>query len=133
MRSGRNFLTQKKHALPNQFRNLLSSEKDVTDKNKIYQELGRFNKNLFIGKWKFQKEDIDVYLSQINIPILTEEQPQTCEGPITEFELLNPLKVMIYSPRNKSLTKEFYKTFQEEMKISLCNSITKSYQNNSTT
>ena len=102
---------EKQHALPNQFRNLLSSEKDVTDKNKIYQELGRFNKNLFIGKWKFQKEDIDVYLSQINIPILTEEQPQTCEGPITEFELLNPLKVMIYSPRNKSLTKEFYKTF----------------------
>ena len=104
---------EKQHALPNQFRNLLSSEKDVTDKNKIYEELGRFNKNLFIGKWKFQKEDIDVYLSQINIPILTEEQPQTCEGPITEFELLNPLKVMPNnkSPRNKGLTKEFYKTF----------------------
>ena len=41
---------EKQHALPNQFRNLLSCEEDVTDKNKIYQELGRFNKNLFIGK-----------------------------------------------------------------------------------
>ena len=32
---------------------------------------------------------------------------------ITEFELLNPLKVMPNnkSPKNKGLTKEFYKTF----------------------
>ena len=33
------------------------------------------------------------------------------------------------SPGNDSLTKEFYETFWEEIKITLCNSITKSYQN----
>ena len=33
------------------------------------------------------------------------------------------------SPGNAGLTKEFYETFWEEIKIPLCNSITKSYQN----
>ena len=34
---------------------------------------------------------MNAYLSQINIPILTEKQSQTCEGPVTECELLNAL------------------------------------------
>ena len=33
------------------------------------------------------------------------------------------------SPENDGLTKEFYEIFWEEIKIPLCNSITKSYQN----
>ena len=33
------------------------------------------------------------------------------------------------SPGNDGLTKEFYENFWEEIKISLCNSITKSYKN----
>ena len=83
----------------NQVRTLLCGEKEVTDKHKINQELERFYKNLFTEKSEFQKEDINAYLSQINIPILTEELSQTCEGPITESELLNALKSM---PNNKS-------------------------------
>ena len=77
--------------------------------------------NVFTKKLKFQKGDIHPYLSQINIPILLEEQSQACEGPITESEILNALKSM---PNNKSAgnngcTKEFYETVWEEMKI-LC-------------
>ena len=70
---------------------------------------------------KFQKEDINVYLSQINIPIFTEEQSQTCDGPITESELLNVLKTMQNneSPGNDGLTREFYETFWEEIEL-LC-------------
>ena len=80
---------------------------------------------------KFKKEDWNVYLSQINIPILKEEHSQTCEDPVTDSELLNTLKGM---PNNKSpgtdgLRKEFYETFWEEKKEPLCESITKSYQN----
>ena len=58
-----------------------------------------------------------------------EEQSQTCEGPITESELLNALKSISNnkSPGDDGLTKESYETFWEEVKISLCNSITKSY------
>ena len=54
------------------------------------QELECFCKSLFTEKSEFQKEDINVYLSQMNILIFTEEQFQTCEGLITEsnFEML---------------------------------------------
>ena len=115
----------------NQVRTLLSREKEVTDKHKINQELERFYKNLFTEKSEFQKEHTNAYLNQINIPILSEERSQTCEGPITESELLNALKSMPNnkSPGNDGLTKEFYETFWEEIKTPLCNSIKKSYQN----
>ena len=33
------------------------------------------------------------------------------------------------SPENDGLAKEFYETFWEKIKTSLCNNITKSYQN----
>lgn len=60
-----------------------------------------------------------------------EEQSQSCEGPITESKPLNALKNMpsIKSPGNDGLAKEFYETFWEEIKLPLCNNITKSYQN----
>ena len=50
------------------------------------------------------------------------EQSQTCEGPVTESKLLNALKIMLNdkSPGNEGLTKEFCKTFWEEIKIRLC-------------
>ena len=121
---------EKQRALLNQSWTLLG-EKQVTDKYKINQELECFYRNLSTEKSEFQKEDINAYLSQIDIPILTEEQSQICEGPITKSELLNALKSM---PNNKSsgndgLKKEFYEIFWEEIKIPLCYSITKSYQN----
>ena len=87
-------MLEKQHDLLNQVRTLLCGEKELTDKNKINQELECFYKNLFTEKSEFQKEDINAYLSQINITILTEEQSQTCECPITESELLNALKSM---------------------------------------
>ena len=73
---------EKQHVLLNQVQTLLCGEKEVTDKHKINQELECFYKNLFTEKSEFQKEHINAYLNQINIPILTEEQPH-CEGAIT--------------------------------------------------
>ena len=92
----------------NQVRTVLCGEKEVTDKNKINQELECFYKNLFTEKSEFQKEDINANLSQINIPILTGGQSQTCEGPITESKILNALKIMPNNkpPENDDLTKD---------------------------
>ena len=52
-----------------------------------------------------------------------EEQSQTCGYPITESELLNK------SSEIDGLTNEPSETFWEEIKIPLCNSITKSNHN----
>ena len=89
---------------------------------KLVKNLNVFTKISFLN--------INAYLSQTNIPIFTEEQSQSCEGPMTESELLNPLKGMPNnkSPGNDGLTKKIYETSWEEIKIPLCNSITKSYQ-----
>ena len=56
-------------------------------------------------------------INQISIPVLTWEQPQTWEGPISENELLKALKNMSNnkSPGNDGLTKEFYETFWENL------------------
>ena len=44
----------------------------------LIKKFNAFTK-IFTEKSEFQKEDINAYLSQINIPILTEEQSQTCK------------------------------------------------------
>ena len=64
----------------NQVRTVFCGEKEVTEKHRINQELECFYKNLFTENSEFQKEDMNAYLSQINIPILTEEQSQIFEG-----------------------------------------------------
>ena len=91
--------------------------------------MNHFYKTLFTEKFQIQNENITAYLNQINIPVLTGEQSQTCEGPTSENELLKALKNMSNnkSPRNAALTKEFYETFWEDLKKPLCASITKAF------
>ena len=100
----------------NQVQTLLCGEEEVTDQYKTNQERECFYKNLLTEKSGFQKEDINAYLSQMIITILTEEQSQTCGIPITEFELLNAQKSMSNnkSPGNDGLTTEFYEIFWEK-------------------
>ena len=76
------FNLEKQHTLLNQVRTVLCGEKEVTEKHRINQELEWFYKNLFTEKSEFQKKDMNAYLSQINIPILTEEQSQIFEDSI---------------------------------------------------
>ena len=83
---------EKQHSLLNPVRTLLFGEKEVSGNHKINQELECFLQNTLYWKIRISKEDINVYLSQINLPILIEEQSQTCEAPITQSELLNVLK-----------------------------------------
>ena len=92
------------------------------DKTQINHEVHHFYKTIFTEKPKIQNEDITAYLNQISIPVLTGEQSQIHEGPISENELLQALKNMsnIKSPRNDGLTKEFYKTFWEDLKYFVC-------------
>ena len=116
VKSSKFFLNlEKQHALLNHVRTLLCDEKEVTDKHKINQELECFYKNLLTESSEFQKENINAYLTQINIPILTEEQSQNCECPVTESELLNaPKSIQILDhlemvASQKNFTKHFGK------------------------
>ena len=104
---------EKEHALQNQVQTPFCGQKEITDKNQINHQLHHFYKTLFTEKLQIQNENITAYLNQISIPVLTEEQPQACKGPILENELLKALKNMSNnkSPGNDSLTKEFYEIF----------------------
>ena len=55
-------------------------------------QLHHFYKTFFTEKLQIQNEDVTAYLNQISIPVLTGEQSQTCEGPISKNELLKALK-----------------------------------------
>ena len=59
------------------------------------------------------KENVDTFLNKMSLPKLDNQKALSCEGPITEIELLNALKSMSNdkSPGNDGLTKEFYETF----------------------
>ena len=98
-------------------------------KSQINHQLHHFYKTLFTEKIQIQNENITAYLNQISIPVLTGEQSKTCEGPILENELLKALKNMSNnkSPGNDGVTKEFYKTFWEDLKKPMCASITKAF------
>ena len=68
-------------------------------------------------------------MSSIEVPCLTKEQSAKCEILISEDELICALKNM---PKNKSsgnggLTKEFYETFWDELKIPFIASLRKHY------
>ena len=88
-----------------------------------------FYKTLFTEKPQIQNKNITAYLNQISIPVLTGEQSQTCESPISENKLLKALINMSNnkSPGKNGLPKEFYETFWEDSKKSLRASITKAF------
>ena len=93
------------------------SQNEIADKNQINHQLNHFYKKLFTKKLQIKIEDITAYLNQISIPVLTGEQSQTCEGPITENDLLKAIKNMSNnkSPGNDGLTKELYEMFWEDL------------------
>ena len=69
----------------------------------------------------FSRGNLEIYLNTISFSKLTEEKTKTLDGGITEKELHIALQCMENnkSPGNYGLTKEFYVTFQNEVKIPL--------------
>ena len=74
--------------------------------------------NCLISTWRYFV--LTQFLTSIQIPCLTEKQSAKCEISMSEDELICPLKNMPKnkSPDNDGLTKEFYETFWDELKIS---------------
>ena len=82
-----------------QVRTISCSEKEIANAKEINTELFKFYKALFEPKINVSNALIQDYLNRTEIPKLTKEQSQKCEGEITEEELLKALKKM---PKNKS-------------------------------
>ena len=69
------------------------------------------------------------YLDNISITLLSEEKKNSCEGEITEEEILKALKSMKNnkSPGNDGISKEFYQTFWSDLKNVFLPAIKKAY------
>ena len=109
-KSSKFFLNLEKNcAVQNQIRTISCSEKEITDEKEINTELFKFYKVLFEPKINLSNALIQDNLNCIEIPKLTKEQPQKCEGEITEKKLLKALKKNSNnkSPGNDGITKEF--------------------------
>ena len=116
---------EKRSGVQNHIRKLIVNNQENTHQNKIHKELLSFYETLFRNTSANPFEDSESFLNEVFVPKLNYEDARICEGGLNELELLKALKSMQNnkSPGNDGLTKEFRKTFWNEIKYSLMNSI----------
>ena len=86
---------------------------------------------MFSRTVQIQTDKTEAYLENIPLPKLTNKQTLSCEGIISQDEVLKSLKSMENnkSPGNNRLAKEFYECFWDEIKKPLLASIHKAFLN----
>ena len=115
-RSTKYFLNlEKRNHVKKHIRKLLISGSITTDPYRILAEQKRFYQNLCKTKDSVKASDsIEAFLSSLNIPKLSEEQRQSCEGRISTEECRTIIETFqnIKSPGNDidGLPIEFYKS-----------------------
>ena len=92
--------------------------KEETDINK---NLHSFNQNLFSKNNDISRQKVLPYLQDKNLPKLNDDQCALWKKGITEEEVKHELNKMEInkSPGNDGLTKEFYETFWDYVKVPL--------------
>ena len=82
-------------------------------------------KNLFQKTIAESISDIEMFLIDIQLPTISDENYTTFEAEIAEDNLLVALKSIHNNktPRNDNLSKEFYETFWEDVKDVFINSL----------
>ena len=126
------FLNLEKHrAIQSQIHSVIINEGEITDQDKINKQIFSFYQSLFSRQVQVQTGKIDAYLDNIPLPKLTNEQTLSCEGIISEDEVLKSLKSIdnIKSAGNDGLSKEFYECFWDEIKKPFLASIHKGFLN----
>ena len=78
-----------------------------------------------LKRYKKPVSDIETFLSQIQLPKISDENQAKCESDITEDNLFVALKSMpnSISPGNDGLSKEFHENFWEDIKDAFVNSL----------
>ena len=109
---------EKHRAIQNQIHLVIINQDEITGRDQINKQIFSFYQFLFSRKVQNQTDKIETYLELIPLPKLTNEQTISCEGIISENEVLKSLKSIENNelPGNDGLSKEFYECFRNETK-----------------
>ena len=123
----RNFLNKSINRIVNDQGDMVTNFKDILFEQKKYYE------NLYTEQEVNLEDDIlnnKFFITNNNIPTLTENQKELCEGNITKDECMESIKSMenFKSPGIDGLPIEFYKIFWHDVSDLLLNSFNYSYQ-----
>ena len=114
----------KKQDVQNRIWKLIVEEKEMADHKETSKNIKTFYETLF--KQNFSKTYVEKqrFLNSLSNKALTNKQYDLCENKINETDLFDSMKSMkkIKTPGNDGLTKEFYKTFWDELKTPLMES-----------
>ena len=128
-KSNKFFLNLEKHrASQNTIKSLIKDKKQIYGIHNINSHILSFYKDLFHDKTQCNIETCRSFLKDIDTPYLTCEQRKLCEGELTENEIFDALTGIDNnkSPGNDGLTKEFYRTFWNDIKNDYMSSLKES-------
>ena len=103
----------KKNKRKNTIRKLILNNKEITDQKLILEELQSFYQKRYTKQVFKSDNDIQEFLSKINLPRLSVNEAQSCDRNIQITEFLKALNSMPVNktPGNDGLTVEFYVMF----------------------
>ena len=104
---------------------LLEYGKEINTLSEISLTQKKFYENLFQKAMAKSISDIEMFLSDIHLPTISDENYNICEAEITGDNLLGALKSMPNhkTPGKDGLSKEFYETFWEDIEDVFINSL----------
>ena len=106
---------EKRNHVKKHIRKLNINSTIETDPTCILMEQERFYRELYKSSYRDQNvaQNISSFLSELNIPKLSEEQKRSCEGRISSEECVRLLDSFHNNktPGNNGIPIEFYKTF----------------------
>ena len=106
-----------------QIRKLIVNNQEITDQNKIQNELLFFYETLFRNTSANTSEYCKSFLNEVFVPKLNCKDARICEGDLNKLELLTKSMQNNKSPGNDGLTKNFYELFWKVIKHPFMNSI----------
>ena len=110
---------EKRNALCGTIETLLDDYKEITTPSEISLTLKKFYENIFQKTVAKSISDVEMFLSDIQLPTISDENYTICEDEITEDNVLVALKSMPNNktPGNDGLSKEFNETFWEDLNM----------------
>ena len=94
-----------------------TNEQETSDPIEIIWSLKKFYSSLYTRRSNRTEDECIVYLRNINVPKLVDDERNVCEGKLTKMEIWYALKSMgnNKSPGNDGSSKEFYVCFFQEI------------------